>query len=62
LSAQPEEYGSWQLLLKASLLSIIPTGLIFLEPDLGTPGHNHSLVFGIVFLWVSLEKNLGCFC
>ena len=46
LSAQPEDCGSWQLLLKASLLSIIPTGLIFLEPDLGT-----ALV--IIILWFS---------
>ncbi len=46
LSAQPEDYGSWQLLLKTSFLSIIPTGLIFLEPDLGT-----ALV--IIVLWFS---------
>ena len=46
LSAQSEDYGSWQLLLKTSLLSIIPTGLIFLEPDLGT-----ALV--IIVLWFS---------
>jgi len=46
LSVQPEDYGSWQLLLKTSLLSIIPTGLIFLEPDLGS-----ALV--IIVLWFS---------
>ena len=46
LSAQPEEHGSWRFLIKTSLLSIIPTGLIFLEPDLGT-----ALI--IIVLWFS---------
>ena len=49
LSAQPEDYGSWQLLLKTSFLSIIPTGLIFLEPDLGTALVRIVLWFSALF-------------
>jgi len=46
LSASPEEHGSWWLLFKISVLSVLPMVLIFVEPDLGT-----ALV--IIVLWFS---------